>query len=94
MGKSLPPARSFAGANAFGQHLPALIARKGEDAVRRFLEFFTAQIRNKNTRLAYARAVMQFCRWCEARNFTLELVEPITVAAYIEDLGKQGQSPP
>lgn len=52
MGKSLPPARSFAGANVFGQHLPALIAREGEDAVRRFLEFFTAQIRNKNTRLA------------------------------------------
>src|SRR5262245_59301547 len=34
--------------------LPTLIASAGERAARRFLEFFTATIRNKNTRLAYA----------------------------------------
>jgi hypothetical protein len=28
--------------------LPALIAGAGEDAAKRFLEFFTAQIRNPN----------------------------------------------
>ena len=37
--------------------VPALIAAGGEKASRRFLEFFTAEIRNRNTRLAYVRAV-------------------------------------
>ena len=36
--------------------LPAVIAQAGEKAGRRFVEFFTANIRNKNTRLAYGRA--------------------------------------
>ena len=34
--------------------LPALIERAGKRASRRFLEFFTANIRNPNTRRAYA----------------------------------------
>lgn len=33
--------------------LPALITTAGERAARRFLEFFTVNIRNKNTRAAY-----------------------------------------
>ena len=36
---------------------PALIAAAGERAQVRFLEFFTANIRNRNTRRAYAQAV-------------------------------------
>jgi len=36
--------------------LPAAIAAQGERAGRRFIEFFTANIRNRNTRMAYARA--------------------------------------
>ena len=35
--------------------LPALFA-PDQDAARRFIEFFTANIRNPNTRRAYARA--------------------------------------
>jgi hypothetical protein len=31
--------------------LPSVIAKAGERAVRRFLEFFAATIRNKNTRI-------------------------------------------
>ena len=50
--------------------IPAIIADAGEGAARRFVEFFTANIRNPNTRRAYARAVAQFLRWCEARGFT------------------------
>ena len=42
------------------ERLPPLIAATGERAGRRFIEFFTANIRNKNTRLAYARAVGHF----------------------------------
>ena len=42
--------------------LPALIAQAGERAGRRFVEFFTANIRNTNTRTAYARAVASSSR--------------------------------
>jgi hypothetical protein len=38
--------------------VPAAIAGAGDTAVRRFLEFFAATIRNKNTRMAYYRAVV------------------------------------
>lgn len=64
--------------------VPALIADEGEQAARRFLEFFTANIRNRNTRAAYAQAVAQFLSWCEERRLSLKTIEPITVAAYIE----------
>ncbi len=66
--------------------LPAIVADAGEQAARRFIEFFTANIRNRNTRLAYARAVAQFFDWADERDFTLETIEPVTVAAYIEQL--------
>jgi hypothetical protein len=38
----------------------SLILEAGQDATRRFVEFFTANIRNLNTRAAYAQAVSQF----------------------------------
>jgi hypothetical protein len=37
-------------------HVPALIAGAGDRAALRFMEFFTVNIRNRNTRAAYARA--------------------------------------
>jgi integrase/recombinase XerD len=40
--------------------IPAIIADAGDNAARRFLEFFTANIRNANTRAAYAQTVSQF----------------------------------
>ena len=40
--------------------LPTLISAGGENVARRFLEFFAATIRNKNTRLAYYRAACHF----------------------------------
>ena len=40
---------------------PALISAVGDRAAYRFLEFFTAQIRNPHTRRAYVRAVGAFC---------------------------------
>ena len=39
--------------------LPPLFA-PDRDAAKRFVEFFTANIRNPNTRRAYARAAVQF----------------------------------
>jgi site-specific recombinase XerD len=66
--------------------LPALFAPDLE-AAKRFIEFFTANIRNPNTRRAYARAVHEFGLWCEQNGFhELRDIEPVHVAAYIEIL--------
>jgi len=67
--------------------VPAIVADAGDTAARRFLEFFAATIRNKNTRLAYFRAVTDFFAWVE-RHAIGELVdiEPLHVAAYVEML--------
>ena len=67
-----------------GLRLPAIIDDAGEHAQRKFIEFFVARIRNKNTRAAYGRAVMQFFDWCDERGLALHDIEPIAVAAYIE----------
>lgn len=64
--------------------LPAVIAGAGERAARRFIEFFTANIRNKNMRMAYMRALGPFLSWCEARGLSLRDIRPVHVAAYIE----------
>ena len=55
-------------------------------AERRFWEFFTAHIRNPNTRLAYLTAARRFAAWCERRGLALDQVEPMVVAAYVEQL--------
>jgi site-specific recombinase XerD len=73
--------------------LPTLITAAGEQATRRFLEFFTANIRNPNTRAAYARATATFCAWCDQHRVSLNAVEPMIVAAYIEDLGLRREKP-
>jgi site-specific recombinase XerD len=74
------------------EKLPALITRAGERAAWRFIEFFTANIRNRNTRAAYAEAVTQFFAWCERRGLhSLETIRPVHIAAYIEN--HQGAPP-
>jgi site-specific recombinase XerD len=68
---------------------PALIAAGGERATYRFLEFFTANIRNPHTRRAYARAAKEFLDWLEAGGVReLAAIESVHVAAYIEQLQK------
>ena len=64
--------------------LPAIVVSEGQRASERFIEFFTANIRNPNTRLAYGRAVAQFLNWCEDRGAGLQDIKPVIVAAYIE----------
>lgn len=73
--------------------VPSPIAAAGAKATKRFFEFFAANIRNKNTRAAYYRAVLQFFAWCERKRIALERVEPILVAAYIEQLGETLSKP-
>lgn len=74
--------------------VPAVIADAGERASKRFVEFFTANIRNKNTRMAYARACGAFLAWCENAGLSLDDIESITVAAYIEQLLADGMAKP
>jgi integrase/recombinase XerD len=83
---SSEPARSEIIPRRQGELLtvPAIIADAGDNAVRRFLEFFTANIENPNTRAAYARAVAQFLCWCEQRRLALRDIEPIAIAAYFQ----------
>jgi hypothetical protein len=73
----------------FGGSVPSIIVRLGEPGLLRFLEFFTINIRNSNTRAAYGRAARSFLRWCEGNGLTeLKDVQPFHVAAYIEQLGR------
>ena len=84
-----PPALVRAGLES----LPAIIRAQGERAGRRFIEFFTATIRNRNTRMAYARAVKRFFDWCDEHHLGLEDIEPIAISAYIEELGAEVAKP-
>lgn len=74
-------------------NLPALFAPDAQ-ASRRFIEFFTANIRNPNTRRAYARAATEFANWCERQNLReLRDIEPVHVAAYVEGLQERLAAP-
>jgi site-specific recombinase XerD len=65
--------------------LPAVLQDAGEDASSRVIEFFTAEIRNPNTREAYGRAVRRFFRWAHRKGLNLSDIEPVHVAAYVEE---------
>lgn len=73
--------------------LPRLVLDAGEKACRRYVEFFTANIRNKNTRAAYLHAISRFAAWCEQQRMPLGGVSPPIVAAYIEQLRKTHSAP-
>ena len=73
--------------------VPRLIESAGDHASRRFIEFFTAQIRNKGTRTVYAHAVSQFFNWCDSHGIAFEQVQPIVIATYIETLTARLSAP-
>ncbi|MBX3412586.1 MAG: tyrosine-type recombinase/integrase [Pirellulales bacterium] len=90
MTKTTLPSQSTADAIT----VPRLIAAAGPDGVRRFVEFFVANIRNGNTREAYARAVANFLDWAESRGVRkLADIQPVVVASYVEDLGTAYEAP-
>jgi site-specific recombinase XerD len=73
--------------------VPALFAPDRPTA-KRFLEFFAARLRTDNTRAAYIRAINQFTQWCDrAEVYSLQDIEPLHVAAYIEGLKKRLAAP-
>jgi site-specific recombinase XerD len=74
--------------------LPQLVTNSGEQARIRFLEFFTANIRNRHTRRSYARTAVEFMTWCESAGLaSLADVQPVHVAAYIEQLTRNLTAP-
>jgi integrase/recombinase XerD len=96
MTTDLVPVRPGQAVATIGTHpvVPRAIAAAGEHASRRFLEFFVATIRNKNTREAYYRACCRFFAWCdEHRIGEIADIEPLHVAAYVEALGKDFEKP-
>ena len=56
--------------------VPAIVAALGDQASWRYVEFFAANIRNQNTRRAYARACSRFFGWCDDRGLTLTTIRP------------------
>src|SRR6202012_605549 len=81
---------------AIGQSvvIPRIIADAGDRAARRFLEFFAATIRNRNTRTAYLHACLQFFAWCDRHQIgDIDDVEPLHIAAYVEVLGNDFSKP-
>jgi site-specific recombinase XerD len=77
-----------------GAIVPRLIADAGEQASLRFLDFFTANIRNPNTRAAYAVAVRAFFAWLDAKRVApLAAVRTHHVSAYVEVLGRRYRAP-
>lgn len=69
--------------------LPVLIEASGNNTEEKFIEFFAARIRNKNTRAAYVRAASDFLAWCDDQELLLETIKPVHVAAYVELLGRK-----
>jgi site-specific recombinase XerD len=75
--------------------MPTLVTAAGYQARKRFLEFFTANIRNAHTRRAYARTIGEFLAWCErVRIPSITVVEPVHVATYIEKILKEDLAAP
>jgi hypothetical protein len=61
--------------------VPAIVASAGDHAARRFLEFFAATIRNKNSCMAYYRAVTEFFGWVELHKTGQFVdIEPLSLA--------------
>jgi integrase/recombinase XerC len=74
--------------------VPPFVTAAGNGARLRFLEFFTANIRNSHTRRAYAQATREFLSWCEAGGvLSIAAVQPMHVAAYVEALARERSAP-
>lgn len=67
-------------------HVPPLFAASGKHGSWKYIEFFTANIRNPHTRRAYARAARRLSDWCERRHVQLAQLNPVVISAYIEEL--------
>ncbi|WP_245290362.1 tyrosine-type recombinase/integrase [Shinella sp. DD12] len=74
--------------------MPIALASESPAGQQRFLEFFTVQIRNPNTRRSYTKSTVEFLTWCEGRGArSLEAITPIHVAAWIEEITATHSAP-
>lgn len=74
--------------------LPATLFGATPAAVRRTVEFFTAQINNDHTRRAYLNAAKRFAAWCDRYGIDeLGDVQPVHVAAYVKELQGELSAP-
>src|SRR5580693_9377632 len=89
----LPPGASNMEVAALHALIPTLIADAGDQAAWRYVDFFTANIRNPNTRRAYARACSTFLDWCETRGRDLGTIRPFDVSTYIESRAQSHSAP-
>lgn len=72
--------------------VPATVSELGRKAERRFVEFFTAHIRNDHTRRSYAHAAAQLSDWLAENGLSLAELEPPEAAAYIKSLEASGKA--
>lgn len=88
-----PGAMSFVIASD-AEILPVAIAKSAERVRMRFLEFFTARIRNQNTRRSYLKAASEFLSWCDTRGArSLDTITPIHVAGWVEEMTHTHSAP-
>jgi site-specific recombinase XerD len=74
--------------------VPILIASAGERASLRFIDFFTAHIRNPNTRAAYSLAVREFFAWLDRGGITqIGAIRTHHVSTYVEMLTRDYSAP-
>jgi len=71
--------------------VPPVVSELGRKAERKFVEFFTAHLRNDHTRRAYAHAAAQLSEWLAISGMSLAELEPPEAAAYIEDPRGRGE---
>lgn len=72
---------------------PARFWGPNELAPQRFTDFFTVHIRNPHTRRAYLRVWTHFTHWAHRRGLTFADLRPVTIAAYVEELGQTRSKP-
>jgi integrase/recombinase XerD len=76
-----------------GTSLPSVFLSR-PDAKTRVRDFFSSHIRNSNTRRAYREAARQFSAFCAMNGIEdLAQVEPIHVAAFVEDQLREHSRP-
>lgn len=74
--------------------LPVAISKSAERVRTRFLEFFTTQLRNPNTRRSYVKAASEFLSWCDTRGAqSLEAITPMHVAGWVEEMTGSHSAP-
>jgi integrase/recombinase XerD len=84
IGQQEDPVGGLPIANSGQLPLPSLITDLGPAASFAWEEFFSGQLRNRHTRLAYLRAVRRFLGWLEPQCIPLPKVTPGMVGQYFD----------